>query len=74
MWLDTQGRCGGSPPGQPIGEYPHPAFRVTGDGMGWGVDNFFWGAVSLALLGVLVGLLVLMLTMDLHQAMGHRRH
>jgi hypothetical protein len=38
------------------------------------VDNFFWGAASLALLGVLVGLLIVMLTEDVHRAMGQRRH
>jgi hypothetical protein len=38
------------------------------------VDNFFWGATSLALLGVLVGLLVVMITADVHSAMGQRRH
>jgi hypothetical protein len=38
------------------------------------VDNIFWGAASLALLGVLIGLLVLMLTEDVHRAMAQRRH
>ena len=35
-----------------------------------GVDNIFWGAASLALLGVLIGLLVLMLAEDVHRAIG----
>ncbi len=43
---------------------------TDGDG---GVDNIFWGAASLALLGVLIGLLVLMLAEDVHRAMGRRR-
>ena len=38
------------------------------------VDNFFWGTVSLALLGVIVGLLVLMLTEDVLRAFAQRRH
>ena len=43
--------------------------------MGGGiVDYFFWGTVSLALLGVLVGLLVLMLTEDVQGALEQRRH
>ena len=43
--------------------------------MGGGfVDNFFWGAASLTLLGVLVALLVVMLTDDVQRAIGHRRH
>lgn len=43
------------------------------DRRGGGVDNFFWGAVSLALLGVLVGVLILMIAADLHEAMDQRR-
>ena len=38
-----------------------------------GVDNIFWGAASLALLGVLIGLLVLMLAEDVHRSMADRR-
>ena len=38
------------------------------------MDNFFWGATSLAFLGVLVGLLVLMLTEDVRKAMEQRGH
>ncbi len=38
------------------------------------VQNAFWGAVSLMILGVLVGLLVLMLVEDVQKAMGERRN
>jgi hypothetical protein len=38
------------------------------------MDNFFWGTVSLALLGTLVGVLVLMITEDVRRAMMQRRH
>jgi hypothetical protein len=38
------------------------------------VDDVFWGTVSLALLGLLVGLLILMVTEDLHRALQQRRH
>lgn len=45
----------------------------TRDRMGTeGVDNIFWGAASLGLLGVLIGLLVLMLAEDVHRAMADR--
>lgn len=37
------------------------------------MDNIFWGAASLALLGVLIGLLILMLAEDVHRAMADRR-
>jgi hypothetical protein len=37
------------------------------------LDNIFWGAASLALLGVLIGLLILMLAEDVQRAMA-RRH
>ena len=46
-----------------------------GDRTGGGVmDNLFWGTVSLALLGTLVGVLVLMITEDVQRAMTQRRH
>ncbi len=38
------------------------------------MDDVFWGAVSLAVLGLLVGLLIFMLTEDLHKALEQRRH
>jgi hypothetical protein len=38
------------------------------------MDNLFWGTVSLALLGTLVGVLVLMITEDVHRATTQRRH
>ena len=38
-----------------------------------GVDNIFWGAASLGLLGVLIGLLILMLAEDVHRAIAQRR-
>ena len=41
---------------------------------GGNVDSFFWGTVSLALLGMRVGLLVLMLTEDVQGALEQRRH
>lgn len=46
------------------------------DGMGAGLveDALFWGAVSLMILGVLVGLLALMLVEDARKAMGERRY
>jgi hypothetical protein len=34
----------------------------------------FWGSVSLAMLVVLVGLLILMLTADVQKAIEQRRH
>jgi hypothetical protein len=37
------------------------------------LDNIFWGAASLVLLGVLIGLLILMLAEDVHGAMAQRR-
>lgn len=39
-----------------------------------GVDYYFWGTVSLALLAVLVGVLIAMLTEDVHRALEQRRH
>jgi hypothetical protein len=41
---------------------------------GRGVHNYFWESVSLALLAVLVGLLILMLTEDVQKALERRRH
>ena len=41
---------------------------------GRAVDDYFLGAASLAMLGVLVGLLILMLTQDVKRAMEQRRH
>jgi hypothetical protein len=38
-----------------------------------GVDNVFWGAVSLAVLGLLVSVLIVMVTEDLRKAMQQRR-
>ena len=38
------------------------------------MDDVFWGAVSLAVLGLLVSVLILMVTEDLRQAMQQRRH
>jgi hypothetical protein len=38
------------------------------------MDNFFWGTVSLALLGTLAGVLVLMIIEDVQRAMTQRRH
>jgi hypothetical protein len=38
------------------------------------MDNLFWGTVSLALLGTLVGVLVLMITEDVQRAITQRRH
>lgn len=54
----------------------HSGSRVFGGGAkGGGVmDNLFWGTVSLALLGTLVGVLVLMITEDVQRAMTQRRH
>jgi hypothetical protein len=36
------------------------------------MEDLFWGAISLALLGVLIGLLVLMVTQDVHNLMANR--
>ena len=48
---------------------------LEGIDRGGGVmDNPFWGTVSLALLGTLVGVLVLMITEDVQRAMTQRRH
>jgi hypothetical protein len=38
------------------------------------VEDAFWGAVSLMILGVLVGLLALMLVEDARKAMGERHY
>jgi hypothetical protein len=37
------------------------------------LDNVFWGAVSLAVLGLLVGVLIVMVTEDLRDVMRQRR-
>nr|MBA2599676.1 hypothetical protein [Actinomycetota bacterium] len=47
-------------------------FLGLGVGWGLGLDNIFWGAASLTLLGVLIGLLILMLTEDVQRAMAQR--
>ncbi len=59
---------------QAIGEILPPRLGSIGLGVGWGLDldNIFWGAASLTLLGVLIGLLILMLTEDVHRAMAQR--
>jgi hypothetical protein len=38
------------------------------------MDHFFWETVSLALLGLLIGLLILMLAEDMLGASEQRRH
>jgi hypothetical protein len=38
------------------------------------VEDYFWGTLSLAVLVVLVGLLVVMLTEDVRRALEQRRH
>jgi hypothetical protein len=38
------------------------------------VDDYFWGSLSLALLVVLVGVLIAMLTEDVQRALEQRRH
>ena len=54
----------------------HAGSRLSGGARSRGgvIDNLFWGTVSLALLGTLVGVLVLMITEDVHRAMTQRRH
>jgi hypothetical protein len=37
------------------------------------LEQAFWGGVTLALLGVLIGLLVLMITEDLRTVLARRR-
>ena len=41
---------------------------------GGSVEDYFWGTLSLAVLVVLVGLLVVMLTEDVRRALEQRRH
>lgn len=68
--LKSHARC----PYQAIGEILPPGLVFLGLGVGWGLglDNIFWGAASLTLLGVLIGLLILMLTEDVQRAMAQR--
>jgi hypothetical protein len=71
------------PAEQPAGPGPGPAdwlclhassrVHEQGDRKGTGL-NIFWGSVSLAMLVVLVGLLVLMLTADVQRAIEQRHH
>jgi hypothetical protein len=52
-----------------------PASRVSMEDEGGGVvDGYFWGTVSRALLVVLVGLLIVMVTGDVQRALEQRRH